>query len=38
VLQDASVTPTAEALHKVAGALHGVTTACTSCHAAYRLQ
>ena len=38
VLQDASVTPNAESLHKVAGALHDVTTACTSCHAAYRLQ
>ena len=38
VLQDASVTPNAEALHKVAGSLHDVTTACTSCHAAYRLQ
>ena len=38
VLQDASVTPNAEALHKVAGSSHDVTTACTSCHAAYRLQ
>jgi cytochrome c556 len=38
VLQDASVTPDAESVQKVAGALHAVTTACTSCHAAYRLQ
>jgi cytochrome c556 len=38
VLQDAAVTPNAESLHKVAGALHAVTTACTSCHASYRLQ
>lgn len=38
VLQDAAVTPNAESLRKVAGALHQVTTACTSCHAAYRLQ
>src|SRR3569623_187279 len=36
VLQDASVPPSATSLHKVAGALHAVTTACTSCHAAYR--
>ena len=38
VLQDASVTPDADSLRKVAGALHDVTAACTSCHAAYRLQ
>ena len=38
VLQDASVTPNAESLQRIAGALHAVTTACTSCHAAYRLQ
>jgi cytochrome c556 len=38
VLQDASVTPNAESMQKVAGAMHAVTTACTSCHAAYRLQ
>jgi cytochrome c556 len=38
VLQDAAVTPDADALRKVAGALNAVTSACTSCHAAYRLQ
>lgn len=38
VLQDAAVTPSAESMRKVTGALHDVTTACTSCHAAYRLQ
>jgi len=38
VLQDASVTPNAESMQKVAGAMHVVTTACTSCHASYRLQ
>ena len=38
VLQDASVTPNAESMQKVAGAMHAVTTACTSCHASYRLQ
>ena len=38
VLQDAAVTPDADSLRKVAGALHAVTTACTSCHASYRLQ
>ena len=38
VLQDAAVTPDADSLRKVAGALHAVTTACASCHAAYRLQ
>ena len=38
VLQDAGVTPTADSMRKVTGALHEVTSACTSCHAAYRLQ
>ena len=38
VLQDAAVTPGADSLRKVAGALHEVTSACTSCHAAYRLE
>ena len=38
VLQDASVTPSAESMQKVAGALHAVTTSCAACHAAYRLQ
>ena len=38
VLQDAAVTPDADSLRKVVGALHAVTTACTSCHASYRLQ
>ena len=38
VLQDAAVTPDADSMRKVAAALHEVTSACTSCHASYRLQ
>jgi cytochrome c556 len=38
VLQDASVTPTADALRDINRALHEVTTACEACHAAYRVR
>jgi cytochrome c556 len=38
VLQDASITPTADALRAVNKALHEVTTACEACHAHYRLR
>lgn len=38
VLQNASLTQDAAAMRKVAGALHAVTSACTGCHAAYRIR
>ncbi len=38
VLQDAGVTPNAQALRKVNGALHEVTSACIGCHASYRIR
>jgi hypothetical protein len=38
VLQDASVTPTADAFRNINKALHEVTTACEACHAHYRLR
>jgi cytochrome c556 len=38
VLQDASITPTADALRNVYRALHDVTTACEACHAGYRVR
>jgi hypothetical protein len=38
VLQDASITPTADAMRNVYRALHEVTTACESCHAGYRVR
>lgn len=38
VLQDASVSPTLESMREVNRALHEVTTACTACHAAYRIR
>ncbi len=38
VLQDASVTPTLQSMQQVDAALHEVTSACTSCHAAYRIR
>jgi cytochrome c556 len=37
-LQNAGASPTADSLRKVSGALHEVTTACTSCHSAYRIR
>lgn len=37
-LQNAGASPTADSLGKVSGALHEVTTACTGCHAAYRIR
>lgn len=38
VLQDASVTQTFDAMRDVNRALHEVTTACTACHASYRIR
>lgn len=38
VLQNAGVSPTADALRRVSGALHEVTSACTGCHASYRIR
>ena len=38
VLQSAGVSPTADALRQVSGALHEVTSACTGCHARYRIR
>ena len=38
VLQDASITPTADAMRGIDRALHEVTTACEACHASYRVR
>jgi cytochrome c556 len=38
VLQDTSVSPTFETMRDVNRALHEVTTACTACHAGYRIR
>jgi hypothetical protein len=38
VLQDASITPTADAMRDIYRALHEVTTTCEGCHAAYRVR
>ena len=38
VLQNASVTPGAQSMHDINRALHEITSACTSCHAAYRIR
>jgi cytochrome c556 len=38
VLQDASITPTADAMRNIYRALHEVTTACEACHAGYRVR
>jgi hypothetical protein len=38
VLQDASMTPTVDAMRDVYRALHDVTTACEACHAGYRVR
>ena len=38
VLQNASVTPTVEAMRDINRAVHEVTTACEACHASYRLR
>jgi hypothetical protein len=38
VLQDASITPTVDAMRDINRALHEVTTACEACHAAYRVR
>jgi hypothetical protein len=38
VLQDTSVSPTVDTMRDVSRALHEVTTACTACHAGYRIR
>lgn len=38
VLQDASITPTADAMRDINRALYAVTSACEACHAAYRVR
>ena len=38
VLQDASLSPTFDSMRDVNRALHEVTTACTACHASYRIR
>ncbi len=38
VLQDASITPTADAMRDINRALYAVTTACEACHAHYRVR
>ena len=38
VLQDASITPTVDAMRDINRALHEVTTACEACHAGYRVR
>jgi hypothetical protein len=38
VLQDASITPTAEAMRDINRALYAVTSACEACHASYRIR
>jgi cytochrome c556 len=38
VLQDASLEQTAKSMREVERALHAVTSACTNCHAAYRIR
>jgi cytochrome c556 len=38
VLQDASVTPDVKSLQEINRSLHELTSACTSCHAAYRIR
>ena len=38
VLQDASLSPTYDSMRDVNRALHEVTTACTACHASYRIR
>jgi cytochrome c556 len=38
VLQDASITPSVQAMQDINRTLHEVTSACTSCHSAYRIR
>ena len=38
VLQDASISPTVNSMRDVNRALHEITTACTACHASYRIR
>jgi cytochrome c556 len=38
VLQNAAVTPTADAMREINRALYAVTTACEACHASYRVR
>jgi hypothetical protein len=37
-LQDASVSPTVDAMRDIYRGLHEITTACTACHASYRIR
>ena len=38
VLQDTSITPDAQSMRRIDKAIHQITSACTSCHAAYRIR
>jgi hypothetical protein len=38
VLQNASVSPSLDSMRDVSRAIHEVTTACTACHAGYRIR
>jgi cytochrome c556 len=38
VLQDASITPSVQSMQDVNRAVHEITSACISCHAAYRIR
>jgi hypothetical protein len=38
VLQDASITPDAQSMRHVDQVIHTITSACTGCHAAYRIR
>ena len=38
VLQDASITPDAQSMRHIDQAIHQITSACTTCHAAYRIR
>lgn len=38
VLQDASITPSVQSMQDINRTLHEVTSACTGCHAAYRIR
>ena len=38
VLQDASITPNLQSMQDINRAVHEVSSACTSCHAAYRIR
>lgn len=38
VLQDASITPDAQSMQHIDQVIHTITSACTGCHAAYRIR